>query len=166
MNATRKSEPIPMKNRTTLERTSDREVVITRTFNGPPRLVFEAWSKPELFQRWWIPKSLGMTVHSCEMDVRVGGTYRLMISHGASEPMAFHGKYLEVTPHSRLAWTNEESGGDGSITTVTFEDQDGKTLVVVHELHPSKEAFDANAGAEAAMPEAFEQLDELLAQLR
>jgi uncharacterized protein YndB with AHSA1/START domain len=151
-----------MKNRTTAERKSEREIVVMRTFNGPARIVFEAWTKPELFKRWWVPKSTGMALLSCEMNVRVGGGYRLEFRHEASTtPMAFFGKYTEVTPCSRLVWTNEESDG-GAITTVTFEEKDGKTLLVMHELYPSKEALDANAGMENAMPETFEQLDELL----
>ena len=151
-----------MKNLTTVERKSEREIVVTRTFNGPARIVFEAWSKPELFRQWWVPKSTGMSLLSCEMDVRVGGRYRLEFGHGASKPMAFFGKYIEVTPHSRLVWTNEESS-DGAVTTVTFEERDGKTLLVMHELYPSKEALDASiAGMEGGMTESFAQLDELL----
>jgi len=150
-----------MKNRTTVERKSERELVVTRTFNGPARIVFEAWTKPELFKRWWVPKSMGMSLRSCEQDVRVGGTYRLVFDGGA----AFYGRYLEVTPHSRLVWTNEESGDSGAVTTVTFEEKGGKTLLVVSELYPSKAALDAAAGAEAGMSESFEQLDELLVTL-
>ena len=167
MDARRESEPIPMKNRTTVERKSERELVVTRTFNGPARIVFEAWTKPELLKRWWVPKSIGVSLLSCEMDVRVGGTYRFVFGHGASEPMAFFGRYLEVTPHSRLVWTNEEGGDGGAVTTVTFEEKGGKTLVVVHELHPSKEALDGAraSGVEAGTLEAFEQLDELLVAL-
>jgi uncharacterized protein YndB with AHSA1/START domain len=151
-----------MKNPTTVQRTSDRELAVTRTFNGPPRVVFEAWTKPELFRRWWVPKSLGMSLLSCEMDVRVGGTYRLEFGT-ASGPVAFYGRYLEVTPHSRLVWTNEEGGDGGPVTTVTFEEKAGKTLLVLRELHPSKEALDASSGAEAGTVEAFEQLEEFLA---
>jgi uncharacterized protein YndB with AHSA1/START domain len=165
MDARRESELTPMKNRTTVERKSERELVTTRTFNGPARIVFEAWTKPELFKRWWIPKSAGESLLSCEMDVRVGGEYRLVLAHGDSEPMAFFGKYIEVTPHSRLVWTNEESD-DGAVTTVTFEEKGGKTLLVMHELYPSKEALDgAIEGMEGGMPETFEQLDELLVTL-
>ncbi|HEY1817743.1 MAG TPA: SRPBCC family protein [Kofleriaceae bacterium] len=138
--------------------------MVTRTFNGPARIVFEAWTKPELMKRWWVPKSLGMTLLSISQDVRVGGTYRLVFDRGDAEPMAFYGTYLEVTPHSRLSWTNEEFGG-GPVTTVTFEELAGKTLVVVHELHPSKEALDESSGAADAMPESFAQLDELLVTL-
>ena len=148
--------------RTTVERKSERELVVTRTFNAPARLVFEAWTKPELFKQWWVPKSMGMTLHSCEMDVRVGGKYRL----GFGDGMDFFGTYLEVTPHSRLAWTNEEGGENGQVTTVIFEEEGGRTLLVLHELYPSKEALDAaGTGAADAMVETFEQLDELLVQL-
>ena len=165
MDARRESEPTPMKNRTTVERKSERELVVTRTFNGPARTVFEAWTKPELFRRWWAPKSSGASLLSCEMDVRVGGGYRLEFGHEASKPMAFFGRYIEVTPHSRLVWTNDESD-DGAVTTVTFEEKGGKTLLVLHELYPSKEALDdAIAGMEGGMPEQFEQLDELLVTL-
>ena len=164
MDATRESEPAPMKNRTTVERKSERELVVTRTFNGPARLVFEAWTKPELFRQWWVPKSMGMSLLSCEMDVRVGGRYRLEFAHGDSQA-AFFGTYKEVTPHSRLVWTNEESD-EGSVTTVTFAEKGGKTLLVMHELYPSKEALDAaGTGAADAMGETFEQLDELLVTL-
>lgn len=165
MNAANEREGAPMKNsRTTLERKSDREMVITRTINGAARFVFEAWSKPELLKEWWIPKSFGMTLVSCEADVRVGGTYRLMIAQGSSPPMAFHGKYLEVTPHSRLVWTNEEAGGSGQVTTVTFEEKAGKTLVVVHELYPSKEALDEaiESGSTCGMDETLDQLEEFV----
>jgi uncharacterized protein YndB with AHSA1/START domain len=164
MDAKRESEPTPMKNRTTVERKSERELVVTRTINGPARIVFEAWTKPELFKRWWVPKSAGLSLLSCEMDVRVGGKYRLVFSHGGSE-MAFYGTYLEVTPHSRLVWTNEEGADAGQVTTVTLEEQGGKTLVVLHDIYPSKEALDAGSGSTDGMPETFEQLDELVVTL-
>lgn len=164
MNARRESEAAPMKNRTTVERTSESELVVTRTFDAPPRLVFEAWTRPDLFRQWWVPKSMGMSLLSCELDVRVGGKYRLVFAHGDSQA-AFFGTYKEVTPPSRLAWTNEESD-EGSLTTVTFEDKGGKTLLVMRELYPSKEALDAaGTGAADATKETFEQLDELLVAL-
>jgi uncharacterized protein YndB with AHSA1/START domain len=151
-----------MKNRTTVARKSERELVVTRAFDAPARIVFEAWTRPELFKQWWVPKSMGMFLASCEMDVRVGGGYRLEFGRDASKSMAFFGRYLEVTPHSRLVWTNEESD-DGPVTTVTFEEKGGKTLLVLHELYPSKEALDAaGTGAADAMGETFAQLDELL----
>ena len=167
MDARRESEATPMKNRTTVERKSDRELVVTRTFNGPARLVFEAWSKPELFKRWWVPKSMmGMSLLSCEMDVRAGGRYRLVFGHDASNPDEFFGRYIEVTPHSRLVWTNDEGGDGGPVTTVTFEETGGKTLLVMHELYPSKEALDdAGTGSADATVETFAQLDELLVTL-
>jgi uncharacterized protein YndB with AHSA1/START domain len=154
-----------MKNRTTVEPKSERELVVTRTFNGPARIVFEAWTKPELIKRWWAPKSTGLSMISCEADVRVGGKYRFVFVHGASEPMAFFGRYLEVTPHSRLVWTNDEGDDGGAVTTATFEEQGGKTLLVVHEIHPSKEARDGGMAAGEGMRESFEQLDELLVTL-
>jgi uncharacterized protein YndB with AHSA1/START domain len=156
-----------MKSRTTVERKSERELVVTRTLNGPARLVFEAWTKPELLKRWWVPKSSGVTLLSCEADVRVGGKYRLVFSHDGST-MEFFGRYLEVTPHSRLVWTNDEADDGGAVTTVTFEEKGGKTLLVVHDLYPSKEALDSAiaSGATAGMPETLEQLDDFLVTLR
>jgi uncharacterized protein YndB with AHSA1/START domain len=156
-----------MKNNTTAERKSDRELVVTRTFNGPARLVFEAWTKPELFRRWWVPKSFGLTMLSCEMDVRVGGGYRLVFKHPSSgEPMAFFGRYIEVIPNSRIVWSNDESP-DGAVTTVTFEERGGETLLVMHDLYPSKEACDAaiESGSTSGIGETFEQLDEILVTL-
>ena len=164
MDAGKKNEATSMKNRTTVERKSDNEMVVSRTFDAPARIVFEAWTKPELMKQWWVPKSLGMELLSCEQDVRVGGTYRLVFRHGAAGSMAFHGKYLEVVPPSRLVWTNEESA-DGSVTTLTLEEKGGKTLLVVSERYPSKEALEANAGAAEGMSESFDQLDELLVTL-
>jgi uncharacterized protein YndB with AHSA1/START domain len=165
MDARSKSKPAPMNDRTTVERKSDCELVVTRTFNGPARIVYEAWTKPELLKQWWTPKSMGVSLLSCEADVRAGGRYRFEIGHGASNPMAFFGRYIEVVPHLRLVWTNEESE-DGAVTTVTFQEKDGKTLVVIHELYPSKQALDAViAGMEGGMPETFGQLDELLVTL-
>jgi uncharacterized protein YndB with AHSA1/START domain len=147
---------------TTVERKSERELVVTRTFNGPARTVFEAWTQPELLKRWWAPRSMGMSLLSCEADARVGGSYRFVFGQDASKAMAFFGRYLEVQPHSRLVWTNEESD-DGAVTTVTFEEKGDETLLVMHELYASKEALDA--GMEGALPEMFEQLDELLVSL-
>lgn len=156
-----------MNNRTTVERTSDRELVATRTVDGPARIVFEAWTKPELIMRWWTPKSFGITFLSCEADVRTGGSYRFVFGHASSDqPMAFFGKYIEVIPAARLVWTNEEDE-NGAVTTVTFEEKDGKTLVVVHDLYPSKEVLDGAiaSGSTGAWPEQFEQLDDLLTTL-
>ena len=162
MDARRESEPGAAKNRTKVERRSDRELVVTRTFGGPPRLVFEAWTRPEWIKRWWVPRSMDMTLLSCEMDVRVGGRYRFVFGPG----IEFFGRYLEVTPHSRLVWTNEEGDGRGPVTTVTFEERDGGTLLVMHELYPSKEALDAaGTGSADATHETFAQLDELLVDI-
>jgi len=163
VDARRESEPTPMKNRTTVERKSERELVVTRTFNGPARIVFEAWTKPELLKRWWAPKSTGVSLLSCEADVRAGGRYRLVFD-GKPQPMEFYGRYIEVTPHSRLVWTNEEGDDDGAVTTVTFEEKGGKTLLVMHDLYPSKEALD-NSGSTGGMGETLDQLDEFVIAL-
>lgn len=163
MDARRESEHTPMKNVTTVAKKSDREVIVKRTFDAPARIVFEAWTKPELIERWWVPKSMNMKLLSCEMDVRVGGKYRLVFGEG----MEFFGRYVEVVPYSRISWTNEEGGADASVTTVTFEEKGGKTLLVMSELYPSKEAFDAaGTGAADATHETFAQLDELLVELQ
>jgi len=151
------------RHRTDVERTSDRELVVTRRFDAPARVVFAAWTTPDLFMRWWAPKSMGMKLLSCEMDVRTGGGYRLAFGEEPAHSVAFFGTYLEVDPPSRLVWTNEEEGG-GAVTTVTFVEQDGATLLTYHELHPSKAALDdALRGMDAVMPEQFAQLDALLA---
>ena len=168
MDARRESEPAPMKNRTKVERKSEREMVVTRTFDGPARLVWEAWTKPELFKRWWVPKSTGLSLVSCELDVRTGGKYRLVYAiNDASKHMEFFGRYIEVTPPSRLVWTNDEDGEGGPVTTVTFEEKGGQTLLVIHDLYPSKEALEGglSSGSTDAMPETLDQLDELLAAL-
>ncbi len=158
MDASKESE-----NGTTVERKSECELVVTRSFNAPARIVFEAWTTPELFKQWWVPKSMGMFLRSCEMDVRVGGGYRLEFGQDASNSMAFFGKYIEVIPNSRLVWSNDEGGDGGPITTVTFEEKGGRTLLTFHELYSSKEALDAaGTGAADAMGEQFGQLDELL----
>jgi len=164
MDPRRETEAAATKTRTTVERKSDREVVVTRTFNAPARIVFEAWTKPELFKRWWVPKSAGISLLSCEMDVRVGGRYRLAFANDPSPPMEFFGRYIEVTPHSRLAWTNDEGDEGGAITTVTFEEKGSQTLLVMHDIYPSKDALDAS-GAVDGMPETLDQLDELLVTL-
>lgn len=153
-----------MTNPTKIERTSDRELVVTRTFDAPPRIVFQAWTTPALMKQWWAPGSIGVPLLSCEMDVRTGGGYRLAFGTDEASAFAFFGKYLEVTPPSRLVWTNEEEE-DGAVTTVTFEDRDGATLLTVHEIYPSKEAFEAGHGAEEGLAEQFGQLDELLARM-
>jgi len=166
MDARTESEPARMKkNPTTVERKSDREVVVTRTFNAPARLVFEAWTKADLFKRWWVPKSIGVSLLSCELDARTGGKYRLVFAtNDVSKNMEFFGRYIEVTPHSRIVWTNDEGDEQGPVTTVTFEEKGGQTLLVVHNLYPSKEALDSD-GSTDGMPETLDQLDELLVTL-
>jgi len=164
MSTEKEGSPTVALNRTAVERKSDLELVVTRRLNAPAHIVFEAWSNPELFKRWWVPKSAGLTLLSCDMDVRAGGTYRLVFRHPMSDqPMAFFGTYQDVTPNERIVWTNEESD-QGAVTTVTFEENAGETLVTLHERYPTKAALDeALAGSAEALPEQFAQLDELLA---
>lgn len=172
MAASREPDRSPEKNPTTVERRSDRELVVTRLVNGPVRIVFEAWTKAELLRQWWVPKSAGVTLLSCETDVRVGGSYRLVFRFQGAEK-AFFGTYREVIPNARLVWTNDEAGDAGQVTTVTFQEKGDKTLVVLHELYPSKEALDAaladgSAVADPSQPEAvetFDQLDEFVGGL-
>jgi len=166
MDKRKENEPVPAENRTTVERKLERELIVTRTINGPARLVFEAFTKPELLKRWWVPKSSGLSLLSCEADVRVGGRYRFVIGPDASKTMAFYGRYIEVTPYSRLVWTNDEGEDGGAVTSVSFEERGSSTRVVMHDLYPSKEAPDAIlAGMEAGMSEALEQLDEFVVSL-
>ena len=167
MEARIESETVLVKNRTVVDRTSERELVVSRTIDGPARIVFEAWTKPELFKRWWAPKSMGMSLLTCEMDVRVGGQYRLVFGLDGVEAMEVFGQYLEVTPHSRLVWTNDEGDEDGAVTTLTFEENGGQTLLVWHDLYPSKEALDdaIASGSTGGLPEQLEQLDELVVTL-
>jgi uncharacterized protein YndB with AHSA1/START domain len=164
MDASTARDPNRAKHPTTTERL-ERELVVTRTFDAPARILFDAWTKPELLKRWWTPKSMGITFVSCEADVRTGGTYRFVFAHPSSpEPAAFFGRYLEVTPPARLVWTNEEGGEGGAVTTVTFEETGGKTRVVVRDLYPSKQALDdaIASGSTAGYDEQFTQLDELV----
>ncbi len=168
MAAKEKDDPSSGRNGTTVVRASERELVVTRTFNGPARLVFEAWTTPDLFKRWWVPKSSGLTMLSCEMDIRTGGTYRLVFRHPAAEqPMTFFGRYLEVTPPSRMVWTNDEGDEGGAVTTVTFEERGSQTLVVLRDLYPSKAALDEAiaSGSTSGFEEQFAQLDAMLGEL-
>jgi uncharacterized protein YndB with AHSA1/START domain len=167
MDARRESEPKPATNRTTVEPKSEREIVVTRTFDAPARIVFQAWTTPALFKRWWVPKSMPLPLLSYDADIRVGGGYRLVFGVDGTKTMEFFGKYIEVTPHSRIVWTNDESGEDGAVTTVTLEEKAGKTRLVLHELYRSKEVRDAalSSGAYDGMGETFGQLDEVLVTL-
>lgn len=164
MSAGNDSEPKPSKNPTTVTARSEREIVVTRTFDAPARLVFKAWTTPELFRRWWIPKSMPLALLSYEADIRTGGGYRLVFDVDGTNTMAFFGKYLEVTPYSRIVWTNEESGEDGAVSTVTLEEEGGRTRLVLHELYRSREVRDAAlaSGSYDGMAETFGQLDEVL----
>ena len=168
MRADGPSDAIPAKAPARVERKSDRDLVITRTVEGPAPLVFEAWTQPKLFERWWVPQSCGVSLIAFEADIRTGGTYRLVMGHpSAEQPVTFFGRYVEVTPHARLVWTNDEGGEDGALTTVTFGERDNATDVVVHELFPSKEALDQAlaSGSTRGWGEQFAQLDDLIVVL-
>ena len=170
MNVTGGSEMIATTNRTTVERRSDRELVVTRTFSAPARIVWEAWTNPALLKRWWAPRSLGVSLFECEADVRAGGSYRYVFGRDPKQPMAFSGQYTEVTAHSRLVSTQifepMRAAGE-AIVTATFEEQGGKTRLVLHQLYPSKASLDGAvaSGMEKGMRETFEQLEELAATL-
>jgi uncharacterized protein YndB with AHSA1/START domain len=152
-----------MQGRTTVERQGACELVVTRIFAAPPRLVYRAWSEAALFRRWWVPESLhGVVLVGCEMDVRTGGKYRLEYGAGGSDTMAFHGRYLDVVPNERIVWTNDEDEA-GAVTTVTFEDLGDRTRVTFHERYPSPEALEeALQGSAAGLPEQLAQLERLL----
>lgn len=165
MNASRSDQPEPGRDRMSVERTSARDLRVTRTVDAPRSAVFDAWTDAERFRRWWVPESFGLTLLACELDARQGGTYRLVFKHPAApEPMAFHGRYLDVIPGSRLVWTNEEAGEAGQVTTVNFEEVNGRTRIVVDERYPSREALDAEmaAGSLSWNDETFDQLEDLL----
>jgi len=152
---------------TTTERVSDCELMVMRRFKAPARIVFQAWTRPELMMRWWAPESFGITFISCEMDVRTGGNYRFVFGHPASDqPVAFFGRYVEVVANARLVWTNEEAE-NGAVTTVMFAEKDGQTEVVLREVYPSKEALDAaiESGSISGYDAQFAHLDDLLVTL-
>ena len=159
-----------MKNETTVERTSARELVVTRTFNGSASMVFDAWTKPELLKQWWAPKSLGVSLFECESDLRVGGTYRYAFGRDPKNPEVFSGRYKEVSPPSRLVLTQVyermRDAGEAIITAI-FEESNGKTRLTLHQLYPSKEALDGaiGSGMERGMRETFDQLDGLVDSL-
>ncbi len=169
MNAKNESDSVNPKDakKVTVEAKSEREIVVTRIFEAPARLVFQAWTTPALFRRWWVPKSMPLALLSYEADIRTGGSYRLVFDVDGTQTMAFFGKYVEVTPHSRIVWTNEESGEDGAVTTVTLEQKGDQTLLVLRELYRSKEVRDAalTSGSCDGLPETFGQLDEVLVEL-
>ena len=167
MDARSGREATPTQERTTMERTSERELVVTRTIDGPAHIVFDAWTDPELLKRWWVPRSVPIPLLSVEMDVRVGGTYRLVFQVDPTTTMAFFGRYLEVNPPSRLVWTNEEGDGEPVVTTLTLEEDRGRTRLLVHDLYPSKDALDdaIASGSTAGWSEMLDQLDDLLIEL-
>jgi len=174
--AAREGSETAVTSRTSIERQSDRELVVSRTFDGPARIVFDAWTRPELVSRWWAPSSHGAAMVSCDADVRVGGHYRYVVRPGKGGEFAFSGRYEEVTPHSRLVYTaffepralGPATGAEPVIVTVTFDEQGGRTRVVSREVYPSKEVLDGAiaTGMERGIHATMDLLDELVASLR
>ena len=165
MTGIRQNDQVERGKQTTVDRKSERELVVTRSFNAPAHIVFDAWTKPDLFRQWWTPQSFGITFLYCDIDARTGGGYKLVFSHpSAPEPMTFFGRYLDVIPGEKLVWTNEEGDEEGAITTVTFEDRGSSTIVVMHDLYPSKEALDEaiSSGSTSGFDESFDQLEDVL----
>jgi uncharacterized protein YndB with AHSA1/START domain len=166
--ATRESA---MQNETIVERTSDRELTVTRTFNAPAHIVFDAWTKPELLKRWWAPKSFGVSLFECEQDLRVGGAYRFAFGRDPKNPEVFSGRYLEVDPPWRLVLTQlyERMAHVGDVVvTADFEESEGRTGLTLCQLFPSKEALEGalSSGMERGMRVTLDQLDELVAEMR
>lgn len=152
-----------------VERTSERELVVTRTFDAPAKIVFDAWTKPELIVRWWAPRSFGMKLTTCEVDLRVGGKYRFVFEMTDGQSREFFGVYKEVEPLERLVSTDDEqkaTDADEAYTATTFSERDGKTTVVVRQVFASKEELEAMAaGMEQGTHETYRQLDEVLSTL-
>jgi len=158
------------RNETIVERLTDCELVVTRTFDVPAQIVFDAWTKPELLKRWWAPKSFGVSLFECEQDVRVGGSYRFAFGRDPKNPEVFSGRYLEVDPPSRLVLTQlyERMPDVGDVVvTATFEENRGRTRLTVHQLFPSTEALEGAlaSGMERGMRVTLDQLDELVASM-
>jgi uncharacterized protein YndB with AHSA1/START domain len=163
------SERAP-RNETIVERTSDRELVVTRTFNAPAHIVFEAWTEPELLKRWWAPKSFGVSLFECDQDLRVGGAYRFAFGRDPKDPEVFSGRYLEVDPPSRLVLTQlyERMSDVGDVVaTAAFEESEGRTRLTLRQLFPSKEALEGAlaSGMGRGMRVTLDQLDELVASM-
>jgi len=162
------------KHDTSMELRDDRDVVIARTFNAPARLVYDAWTKPEFVRRWWAPRSHGVSLVVCDADIRVGGAYRYVMrkdGDGADGDIGFSGRYVELTPHSRIVLTQifEPMADAGEVViTVSFDEVDGQTHLVSQERYPSKEARDAavGAGMEQGMRESMDQLEALVVALK
>ncbi len=146
---------------------SDREVLVTRSFNAPRRLVWEAVSKPEHVRQWWGLRSMPMTV--CEIDHRVGGKWRFVVRAPDGSEHAWSGVYNEIHAPERVVNTEvyENIPGAESLVTATFDERDGRTYLTTRMLHKSKENRDGyiHAGAEGGMRETFTRLDELLAKM-
>ena len=150
---------------------TDEQILITREFDAPKHLVYKAWTTPELVRRWWHANRGEMTV--CEIDLRVGGTWRyVMIAEGAFE-VGFHGVYREIVPNERLVSTEVYEGipdadAHAAVDTLTLTEVEGRTILTILVEHPTKEGRDAhiNSGMEAGMQDAMDLLEEVAVSLR
>jgi uncharacterized protein YndB with AHSA1/START domain len=150
----------------TLTLPSDREIVMTREFKAPARTLFEVWTKPEHVRKWYAVRGTTMTV--CEIDLRVGGAWRWVITRPGLE-VAFSGVFREIDPPHRLQRTEvfEAMPGAESLVTFTFDEKDGQTTLTMNMLFKSKQDRDVclRSGMELGVKECFQRIDELVAGL-
>lgn len=141
---------------------SDTQILITREFNAPKHLLYQAYTTPELIKRWWSAKRGAVTV--ADVDLRVGGGWRFVMVTEDNFEVGFHGEYRELVPNERIVSTEVYEGmPDGeSLNTMTFTESNGRTLMTTLVQHASQEHRDAhiNSGMEAGMQDAFDLLEE------
>jgi uncharacterized protein YndB with AHSA1/START domain len=147
---------------------ADDQLVITREFDAPKHLVYKAYTTPDLVRRWWTGERGEMT--ECEIDLRVGGTWRyVMIAHGDFE-VAFHGEYREIVPNERIVTTEVYEGMPDAeaVDHITFTEEDGRTTLTMLVQHRNQEERDAhlNSGMEAGMQESMDRLEQVAISLR
>jgi uncharacterized protein YndB with AHSA1/START domain len=150
---------------------TDDRILITREFDAPKHLVYEAITTPELVKRWWNAKRGEVT--SAEIDLRVGGKWRYVMVTDDSTEVAFHGEYREIVPNERIVSTEVFEGApgadeNGTVNTVTLVEKDGRTTMTTLVQAPTKEIRDAivDSGMEAGMQDAFDLLEEVAVSLR
>jgi uncharacterized protein YndB with AHSA1/START domain len=144
------------------------QLLITREFDAPKHLVYKAYTTPELVRRWWTGERGEMT--SCEIDLRVGGTWRyVMVAHGDFE-VAFHGEYREIVPNERIVMTEVYEGMPDAeaVDDITFTEEDGRTTLTMLVQHRNQEERDLhlNSGMEVGMQESMDRLEQVAASLR
>ena len=155
-------------NQLTVTTPSDREIVMTRVFDAPRDLVFEAHTSCEHMSRWWGPRRYEIT--SCEIDFRPGGAWRIVHSGSDGQDFGFHGEFREIVRPERIVWTFEFEGMPGhvSVDTLTLEEHDGKTTLTATSVFDTVEDRDGmlQSGMESGAAEAYDRLDEYLEVLR